>query len=164
MHTIGLIYQPIQVIAMEKTNLPAQPTDRSLEFAKSIDEAFHAQLAKSSMGLSPIALSLAYADWVMHLAVSPGRQMSLTQRAMALSQQALTDSLKSEPAAGADGKPVREKDPRFSDASWSQWPFNALKHGFKASDAWWRESTQVDGVSKHHNHMVNFFTDRKSVV
>jgi polyhydroxyalkanoate synthase len=143
---------------MEKKNLPAQPSDHSPDFAKSIDEAFHAHLAKSSMGLSPIALTLAYADWAMHLAVSPGRQMALAQRAMALSQQALTSSVQPEPAVDADGKPVREKDPRFSDAAWSQWPFNALKNGFKASDAWWRESTQVDGVSKHHNHMVNFFT------
>lgn len=143
---------------MEKKILPAKASDRPHDLAHSIDEAFHTQLAKSSMGLSPIALTLAYADWAMHLATSPGRQMFLAQRAMDLSQQALTTSLRPEPTVDADGKPVRERDARFSDAGWSRWPFNALKNGFKASDAWWRESTQVDGMSKHNNHMVNFFT------
>ena len=143
---------------MEKENTPAGPTTAQRNFAREIDEAFHAQLAKANMGLSPIALTLAYADWAMHLAASPGRQWTLAQRAMALSEQALMDSLTSEPAAGADPKSVLENDPRFSDAGWSRWPFNALKNGFKASDAWWRESTQVEGMSKHHNHMVNFFT------
>ncbi len=142
---------------MEKPISEALPAGRQHDFAKSIDEAFHAQLAKSSMGLSPIALTLAYADWALHLASSPGRQMLLGQRAMALSQQALASPWKPAPV-DADGQPEREKDPRFSDASWSRWPFNAMKEGFKASDTWWRESTAVDGVSRHNHHMVNFFT------
>ncbi|NMM14244.1 MAG: alpha/beta fold hydrolase [Rhodoferax sp.] len=143
---------------MEKPISPAQPSEQQREIAKSIDEAFHAQLAKANMGLSPISLTLAYADWAMHLAASPGRQMLLGQQATALSKQALTRSLQQVPPVDADGKPVREMDPRFSDAGWSKWPFNAMKEGFKASDAWWREATQVDGMSRHHQHMVNFFT------
>lgn len=143
---------------MEKPVSPAQPSEQQRDIAKSIDEAFHAQLAKANMGLSPISLTLAYADWAMHLAASPGRQMLLGQQATALSKQALTRSLQPAPAVDTDGKPVREMDPRFSDAGWSKWPFNAMKEGFKASDAWWREATQVDGMSRHHQHMVNFFT------
>jgi polyhydroxyalkanoate synthase len=143
---------------MEKPISPAQASEQQREIAKSIDEAFHAQLAKANMGLSPISLTLAYADWAMHLAASPGRQMLLGQQATALSKQALTHSLLQVPPVDADGKPVREMDPRFSDAGWSKWPFNAMKEGFKASDAWWREATQVDGMSRHHQHMVNFFT------
>ncbi|MDP1998175.1 MAG: alpha/beta fold hydrolase [Rhodoferax sp.] len=143
---------------MEKENTTAAPARPERNLAQGIDEAFHAQLAKANMGLSPIALTLAYADWAMHLAASPGRQLMLAQRAMALSKDAVTQSLQPAPTVDAQGMSVLEKDPRFSDAGWSRWPFNALKNGFKASDAWWRESTQVDGMSKHHNHMVNFFT------
>lgn len=143
---------------MEKPISPAQSSEQQRDIAKSIDEAFHAQLAKANMGLSPISLTLAYADWAMHLAASPGRQMLLGQQATALSKQALTRSLQQVPPVDADGKPVREMDPRFSDVGWSNWPFNAMKEGFKASDAWWREATQVDGMSRHHQHMVNFFT------
>ena len=143
---------------MEEPISSALPIERQRNLAQVIDEAFHAQLAKTSMGLSPIALTLAYADWALHLAASPGRQMLLGQRAMALSQQALASTWQHKPAVDGDGQPVHEKDLRFNDAGWSQWPFNALKEGFKATDAWWRESTQVDGVSRHHQHMVNFFT------
>ncbi|WP_296447561.1 PHA/PHB synthase family protein [Rhodoferax sp. UBA5149] len=143
---------------MEKPISPALPSERQGDIARSIDEAFHAQLAKINMGLSPIALALAYADWALHLATSPGRQLLLAQRALELSQQALTSTWQPEPAAPAHDQLMHEKDPRFSDPGWSQWPFNALKEGFKASDAWWRESTEVDGVSRHHQHMVNFFT------
>jgi polyhydroxyalkanoate synthase len=36
-------------------------------------------------------------------------------------------------------------------------PFVGLKEGFKASDAWLREATQVDGMSRHNSQVVNFF-------
>ncbi|WP_155837425.1 alpha/beta hydrolase [Herminiimonas sp. CN] len=134
------------------------PSERQREFAKSLDAAFHTQMAKTSLGLSPISLALAYTDWALHLAASPGRQMLLAQHAMALSQQALTSQWQHQPATDADDKQVQDKDHRFSDPGWSQWPFSVMKESFKASDAWWRESTKVDGVSKHHHHMVNFFT------
>ncbi len=143
--------------SMKNIISPALPTEWQRDVAKSIDNAFRTQLAKNNLGLSPISLVLAYTDWALHLAVSPGRQMLLAQRAVALSQQAMSP-WQHEPAVNDDGESVRENDPRFSDPSWNQWPFNALKEGFKASDAWWRESTQVDGVSSHHHHMVNFFT------
>ncbi|WP_114972754.1 PHA/PHB synthase family protein [Rhodoferax ferrireducens] len=142
---------------MEKPTSPVLPLERQRDVAKSIDEAFHAQLAKANLGLSPISLTLAYADWAMHLATSPGRQLLLAQQAAALSQQALRNSLPCAPGVDADDKPVPDMDPRFSDPGWAKWPFNALKESFKASETWWRESTHVDGVSSHHQHMVSFF-------
>ena len=143
---------------MEQKNKVAGPTKAQRDLAQGIDEALHVHLAKANMGLSPIALTLAYADWALHLAASPGQQLLLAQRAMALSRQALAEVAPSVPAAGTPGPSEMETDPRFSDAGWTRWPFNALKNGFKASDTWWRESTQVDGMSRHNNHIVNFFT------
>ena len=143
---------------MEKQISPALSSERQRAAAKALDEAFHVQLSKISLGLSPISLALAYADWALHLAASPGRQLLLAQHAMALSEQALSNSRQQQPALDAQGQPMPEQDARFSDPGWSQWPFNALKEGFKAGDAWWREAIQVDGASRHHQHMVNFFT------
>jgi polyhydroxyalkanoate synthase len=142
---------------MDTPNSSVSPADAQHELAKSIDEAFHAQLTKATMGLSPIALTLAYIDWVMHLAVSPGQQMLLAQRALELSQQVLAKPLTPEAETAADGKPVRNGDPRFSHEGWKEWPFNLLKEGFKAGEAWWAEMTKVDGMSKHDRHLVNFF-------
>jgi polyhydroxyalkanoate synthase len=143
---------------MEKINLPSSLSDRQREAAKSLDEAFHAQIAKASRGLSPISLALAFSDWAMHLAISPGQQMLLAQHAVALAQKAMQSPLQQAPDAHGEDNPILDADPRFHDASWRQWPFSALKDGFKAADAWWRETTHLEGVSKHNQHLVSFFT------
>lgn len=131
--------------------------DRSKEqqrqAACALDETMQAQMARAYSGLSPIALALAQADWAMHLLTSPGRQSLLAQRALDLSLQAWRNMM-APPEQGTG-----EKDGRFVDAGWNCWPYNAAKEGFKAYDAWWREvAQQGGGVSRHHQHMVSFFT------
>ncbi len=143
---------------MEKSNSTALASQWQLDMANSLDKAVHTQLTKSSMGTSPISMTLAYADWALHLAASPGRQMLLAQQASTLFKQSLSSPMKQQPAVDASGKPEQEEDARFSDSGWNQWPFNAMKKRFKASDAWWSEATQVDGVSSHNQHIVSFFT------
>lgn len=122
---------------------------------KRLDDLVQAQLSRASMGLSPIALGLAAADWALHLAASPGKQMTLAQKAVELSTGAMQRSVAAA-APGAASAP--EKDARFKDPAWGQWPFTAIKEGYKAGDAWWREAAKVDGMTRHHGHMVDFFT------
>lgn len=110
--------------------------------ARKLDDALHEQIAQATMGLSPISLALACADWAMHLAVSPGRQLQLMQKAMQLL------------AGEQEGK---DDDGRFADPAWSSWPFSMLKDSFKAGDAWWQEAARVDGMSDHRRQMVGFF-------
>ena len=141
---------------MEQQAPPNSSYERQRQAAKALDESVHAHLARANIGLSPVSLALATADWAMHLAISPGRQMVLGQRALALAQQALLGSMR--PAVDEQGVALPEKDARFRDESWQHWPFNLVKEGFKASDAWWREATQVDGMTHHHQHVVDFFT------
>ena len=140
---------------MEKPTKSSVPFERQREATQALDETFHGFLTRSTMGLSPIALALAAADWAMHLAASPGRQMVLGQRALALAQQAMASAVN--PPMDENGQPIADNDNRFIDASWRQWPFSALKEGYKANSAWWREAVQVDGMSRHHSHMVEFF-------
>ena len=120
-------------------------------------KALHRQLSRSSMGLSPISLSQAFADWAMHLAVSPVRQAQLGSLGMSLSWQAWLNTLPSDTAAGAQATQAQDHDLRFSHDAWNKWPFNALKEVSKASDAWWREAARVDGTTPHHQHVVSFF-------
>ncbi|WP_084268070.1 PHA/PHB synthase family protein [Azohydromonas lata] len=121
--------------------------------AERMDQAAHAMLSRVSGGLSPISLSLAWADWAMHLAASPGRQSTLAQQAAKLLSAA-------GPAAGptADAPKRPESDERFRDPAWEQWPFNVYKNQYKAACAWWEQAVQLDGVARHHGHLVNFFT------
>lgn len=121
--------------------------------AKAVDEAVHERLSQFTMGMSPISLALACADWAMHLAVSPGRQMELAQRALALMQDEWQASVRRSAGLPTD----EEKDSRFSDPAWSQWPYSMLRDSFKAGDSWWQDATHVDGMSDHRQQMVNFF-------
>ncbi|NML18394.1 poly-beta-hydroxybutyrate polymerase-like protein [Azohydromonas sp. G-1-1-14] len=127
----------------------AQPAPGLLA-AQRLDQSAHALLSRAAMGLSPISLTLAWADWSMHLAASPGRQSTLGQLALELAAA----SLQQQPGT----PPRRETDDRFRDPAWEQWPFNAFKSQYKAACAWWEQAVQVDGVARHHAQLVNFFT------
>ncbi len=138
-------------------SLPAKTDAVVASPFQALDDLVHARLSDASMGLSPISLALAQADWAMHLATSPGRQMALANKALELGMKALRNTVT--PVA-ADAKP--DQDARFADPAWAKWPFNAMRENFKATDEWWRDVARVDGVSPHHSHMMQFFS-RQSV-
>ena len=143
---------------MIKNQSHARPSEHQRKTAITVDEAFHEQLAKITKGLSPISMSLAYADWAMHLAVSPGQQLLLAQQALKLSQECMVRLYKQNPGVDAEGKPIKEMDTRFQDQGWDKWPFNAMKESYQAMNSWCRESAEVNGLSRHNLHIVNFFT------
>ena len=145
---------------MKQPKTPALASEQHRKIAKAIDEAFHTQLAKINQGAPSISRTLAYADWAMHLATSPGQQLLLAQHAAELGQKALHNIMQGH-AIDANGKPVRDMDSRFSDEGWSNWPFNVMKEGFKATDAWWSEATELAGVSKHNQHLVGFYNRQR---
>ena len=45
------------------------------------DREFRAQLAQMTAGLAPTAFTTAWADWAMHLALSPAKQAELQRQA-----------------------------------------------------------------------------------
>lgn len=57
------------------------------------DRAFHAMLARLTGGISPVALSLAYMDWVSHLAAAPQRQLDRSHAALRGAKQFLEAAL-----------------------------------------------------------------------
>lgn len=123
--------------------------------ARRLDRKLHAMVAPFTGSLSPISLGLAWADWAWHLAASPGRQIELAGRAAELGSDALRCAAGQGPCALPEGE--ADEDPRFRHAHWSQWPFNALRQGFRAQEAFWREAVQVPGMSPHHAQMADFF-------
>src|SRR6266581_2450966 len=58
----------------------AQPYQQ--QESRPADRAFHALLARLTGGISPVALLLAYTDWLSHLAASPQRQVEISQEAI----------------------------------------------------------------------------------
>ncbi|HMN20715.1 MAG TPA: poly-beta-hydroxybutyrate polymerase N-terminal domain-containing protein [Ottowia sp.] len=119
---------------------------------RKLDRLVQTGVSPAFGNLSPIALSLAWADWAWHLAAAPGRQLELAALAarLALDTAQLRD--------GNDGDlGARDEDPRFRADEWAHWPFSQWRVGFRNVEAFWREAAKVPGVSKHHGEMVDFF-------
>lgn len=139
---------------------PAPRPDSGL--ADLIDHAAHAMQARRTLGLSPVSLGLAAADWWSHLAASPGKRLALANHAVQLAAAFASYS-----AAALSRRPgdcdapscacPGPNDSRFTDAAWQRFPFNLIQQAFLLQEDWWREATTgVHGVSAHHEQVVSF--------
>jgi polyhydroxyalkanoate synthase len=121
-----------------------------------LDRTAQAALAIATSGLSPASACLAWLDWGLHLAASPGKCLTLAMEA----GRALPGSI----PVGSAGTPTHEPqpatvvDPRFADPSWQRWPFRAYRDTFLRLEAWGQHATTgVRGVEAHHEQLVQFF-------
>ncbi|GBE44220.1 MAG TPA: alpha/beta fold hydrolase [Rhizobiales bacterium] len=129
-----------------------------------IDRFLHANEARLTAGLSPPSAMLAYLDWAVHLANSPGKQAELVNKAFRKSVKfgAYLERLASnrEKCACKDECVCIEplpQDRRFSAADWRQPPFSLYYQAFLFLQQWWHNATVgVHGVSKHHEDVVAF--------
>ncbi len=117
------------------------PTER-------LDRVLHVAAAPLTGGLSPVSLSLAWADWAWHLGVSPGRQMELATLAAQLAADTLRGN--GNPAGTAD------EDPRFRHPDWEAWPFHLMRVGFRNAETWWTAATKLPGMTPHHAALTDF--------
>lgn len=113
------------------------------------DRTLHALFARSTGGLSPIALWLAYADWVSHLATAPQRRMEIFSDALRNANRFFGAALNYfSPGQGPWSliKP-QPQDRRFAAPEWETPPFNLLAQGFLlAEQGWHNATTGVRGV------------------
>ncbi|MFZ6750298.1 PHA/PHB synthase family protein [Undibacterium sp. Ren11W] len=118
-----------------------------------LDMLLHNQIAKFTAGVSPTSVTLAFVDWVMHLAASPGKQMEL----LALLQKPSTLSLPATPPASSESG--ADADTRFAHTSWNNWPYNLISGSFLKNQQFWQTATTgVRGMSAHHEYVVNFIS------
>ena len=123
------------------------------------DRAFHAALARFTGGISPVALLLAYTDWISHLAASPQRQFEILQEAVQ-DERRLLEAARHffSPQLGPWSliRPAAQ-DRRFARPEWELPPFNLLAQGFLQAQQWWHNATTgVRGVAKHNEAIVEF--------
>lgn len=134
------------------------PPDPAAVIARQTDRFVHGYLARATLGLAPAALALAFTDWSMHLAESPGKQVELARKA---SRKWLRYAAWLAHAAQAGDCPrciePLEQDKRFEGEEWQRWPFNAIYQAFLFQQQWWHNATtDVNGVSPHHQAIVQF--------
>lgn len=132
--------------------------DINLVSTETLDRLSHVILGRMTFGLSPAALAQAYADWLQHLAIAPGKQAKLAQKAihkaLRLWRHMAERTINPECEACIGSLP---QDRRFRHLDWQRWPFNIVYQSFLLNQQWWHNATtDVPGVSKHHEHAVSF--------
>ncbi len=145
----ALAREPAKEIA-EAISLPVSP--------RTIDRFVHAALGRLTLGISPAALMLAYVDWLAHLAISPGKQADLVQKAMRKAVRFAVYAARA--ASGGEVRPCIEplpQDQRFRGEDWQQPPYSLISQAFLLTQQWWHNATTgVSGVSRHHEQVVSF--------
>ena len=131
-----------------------------IEPPSSFDRLLHSLIGRATFGLSPASLILAYADWALHFAQSPGKWMRLSQKA--LRKQARLANFAVHSMIDADTLPCIEplpQDRRFRDAAWQRWPFKLIYQAFLLQQQWWHNAmTGIGGIAPHHQQLVSFAT------
>jgi len=137
---------------MPKTRKPAPS-------AADVDREFRAQVGQMTAGLAPTAFSAAWADWAMHLALSPARRRELQSQAMVRVNDSWLFALRA--AAGTPLSPGEgfngAGDKRFASQAWSQFPFNVYARAYQNSVALLKEAVRgVSGVTDYHGQLLEF--------
>jgi len=134
-------------------------THASNAFREVMDRSLHAMIARWTGGLSPAAIAQAWADWALHLAAAPGKQVQLVEKAgrkgMRYSDYALRVAL----GGGQAERCIEplEQDRRFDSDGWQKPPFNLIHQGFLLSQQWWwNATTGLHGVTPQHGQAVEF--------
>ena len=123
-----------------------------------IDRMTNIALGQFSGGVSPASLAMAYLDWTVHLAASPGKQFQLAakavRKAMRLSAYALSSAITGNAQPCIRPLPG---DHRFDHPGWERYPYNVISQGFLLNQQWWHNATTgIRGVSKHGEAAVWF--------
>ena len=122
------------------------------------DRLLHAIMGRYTQGISPTSLALAWCDWSMHLALSPGKWQRLVEKAVNKDLRWL--GYASASALGLPAKPCIEplpQDRRFRSPEWQQFPYNVYQQAFLLNQQWWYNATTgIDGVTRHHEEVLAF--------
>jgi polyhydroxyalkanoate synthase len=121
------------------------------------DRMLHAAMARLTHGLSPASLGAAAGDWLTHLALSPGKQQQLGEKALRKLHRLVLYQMQ---WARTRCPPCIEplpQDTRFRHPDWQQYPFNLIYQSFLLCQQWWwNATTEVRGVTPHHEQVMTF--------
>ncbi len=123
-----------------------------------IDRLIHAAMGRATGSLSPASLALAYIDWAVHLAESPGKWQRVAEKAVRKSARFSIYAARACSDRHVDPciQPLPQ-DRRFRSEAWQRLPFNLIHQGFLLTQQWWHNlTTGLGGVSPHHEQVVSF--------
>lgn len=125
---------------------------------RALDRAKEALVARMTGGVSPAALTLAFSDWLIHLASAPGKRLELAS--LAFQNAGRIGEYISHTATGNYAVPLAEPssgDRRFRADVWQAEPFRLWQQAFLLTEQWWNAATHdVPGTTAHHERVVSF--------
>lgn len=132
------------------------------ESAEQMNQEFRAAIAKVTKGISPVALVNAYIDWLGHLSLSPGKQIQLIQSLCTKASKLGSFAAEHAKGNGVDLEPPAGiNDRTFSAEGWQGFPFNMFSQSYQLAQQWFKEATtNIDGLTKDHEEMVNFINEQ----
>lgn len=145
--------------ALGAEHLPPSPwTITDVEPPTMVDRLIHAGIGRYTGSISPASLALAYVDWAVHLAESPGKWQKLAEKAVRKSARFAVYAARANTTPNCEPciQPLPQ-DRRFRGEAWNRWPFNLIHQGFLLHQQWWHNvTTGIGGVSPHHEQVVSF--------
>jgi poly[(R)-3-hydroxyalkanoate] polymerase subunit PhaC len=148
---------PVSAVVAREALCPGAPP-LPPTIPEAIDRSVTATIARFTGGVSPAALALAFADWQLHLAASPGKQLALAGEAARAAYRfaealALPDA---QFAPWSVAKPA-PADNRFSASDWELPAFNMMAQAFLLTEQWWHSATSgVRGLSQSNAAIADF--------
>ena len=125
-----------------------------------LDRMIKAAIGKLTANISPMSIWMAYVDWMVHVQYSPSKQQELLTEAVRKIwrwNEYELEVAQDDPHAEQTSVVPLPQDKRFADPAWRRWPFNVISQGFLLTQQWWhRATTDVSGVSLHHEEVINF--------
>ncbi len=132
---------------------------RSTPTTKDFDREFRAQVAQMTAGLAPTAFTTAWADWAMHLALSPAKRRELQRHALQRAQDTWAFALRAltgAPVSPSEGL-AGDADQRFEAQDWSRFPFNVYARAYQNNVALLKDAVRdVGGVTEYHGELLEF--------
>src|SRR6266702_3360899 len=143
------------LVTAKATATPGGPASQSF---RDLDHAKEALMARMTAGLSPAALGAALTDWLIHLAVAPGKQLELASlcvsNARRLSEYLVQFTLGQQAPLLTKPSPA---DYRFRADTWQIEPYRLWHQSFLLAEQWWNTATRdVPGATHHHEDVVAF--------
>lgn len=128
-------------------------------YSEEIDHSLQTAIGKITHGISPAALMLAFFDWYSHLMLHPAKQfelLDLSQKNFWHTLRQLIGHIQGD-ATGEFCTLSTPQDKRFTNKAWQPFPFSFYYESFLLMQQWWHTAaTDVRGVSKHHQDVVDF--------
>ncbi len=131
---------PAATAAPPRAEPPVAPPAPPEHPHANLDRAVRAAVARFTGGVSPHAFTEAWADWALHLARAPGRQLELAEHAQANAMKLAAYLAAGDAKAPPPFEP-RAYDHRFAHEAWARFPFRAWQQGFLAVQDWWDAAT-----------------------